>query len=115
MTEPIHKNKKFMSLFYDKCRTLVDNFSDEEIGQIMRAAIHYELTGEKPDINDRLIQVTVTGLYTDIDLSTAAADKRSKINRENRLGKRKPIICDDPEDDPDFEDIVRGTYKLRNR
>ena len=30
------------------------NFNDEEIGQIMRAAIQYELSGEKPELEDSL-------------------------------------------------------------
>ena len=89
MIEPVHKNKKFLSLFYDKCRNLIENFNDEEIGQIIRAAITYELTGSKPEISDRLILVTVNPIYHDIDMSTEAADKNSKRQSDRARKPRK--------------------------
>lgn len=126
MKEPIHKNKKFLSLFYDKCENLVDNFTDEEIGKIVRAAITYEFTGEKPEIDDRLILVTVNPIYNDIDMSSAAADKNSKRQSERaRLrGKKKKglyganIVSDkDPEDmtQEEMDDEIDRLFPLTNK
>lgn len=112
MIERIHKNKKYLSLFYDKCDTLIENYSDEEIGAIMRAAITYELTGEKKAMSERVLQVTVNSIFNDIDLSTANADKKSETNSRNRRGKTKSNpYFENPEEDPDFESVVNGTYK----
>lgn len=126
MKEPIHKNKKFLSLFYDKCENLVKNFSDEEIGAILRAAITYELTGEKPEIEDRLILVTVNPIYNDIDMSTEAADKNSKRQSDRAKGKGKKkrglyganIVSDrDPEEmtEAEIDDEIDRLFPLSNR
>lgn len=110
MTEPIHRNKKFMALFYDKCQNLVENFSDEEIGAVVRAAIHYEFTGEKPEIEDRLILVTVNPIYNDIDMSTEKADENSKKQSDRAKGrgkKKKGLYGANLVSDKDAEDMTQ--------
>lgn len=110
MIEPIHKNKKWLSLFYDKCINLIENFSDEEIGAIMRSAITYELTGEKADIQDRLITVTVNPIYNDIDMSTRLADENSRrqSERAKKPRKKKGVYGAEMVSDKDAEDMTQA-------
>lgn len=80
--ERIHRNKKFLSLFYDTAELLIENFNDEELGEIIRAAIVYEFTGEKTELSDRVLQVQLSNICKEIDLSTKAADERSQKQRK---------------------------------
>ena len=113
MTEPIHRNKKFMALFYDKCENLYDNFTNEEVGEIVKAAIHYEFTGEQPEIEDRLIRVTLKPIYNDIDMSTKKADDNSKKQSDRAKGRGKKkhgiyganLVSDKDADDMTQEEI----------
>lgn len=87
MKERLHKNKKYLSLFYDKLDSLLENFSDEEIGIIIRAAALYELEGKKTTMEDRALQIAVSGIYTDIDISTKKANEFSQQQREKAKGR----------------------------
>ena len=83
MRERIHKNKKYLSLFYDTAELLIDNFADDaELGAIIRAAIIYELTGEKAELSDRALQIQLNNLCKEIDLSSKAADEKSDKQRK---------------------------------
>lgn len=92
MSDRIHRNKKYMAIFYDRCEQLDRSFTDAEIGEIVRGAIRYELKGEKPEIADRALSVMCSTLCADIDIMTAKADKwsatQSKRVKEGRWGKR---------------------------
>ena len=87
MRDRIHKNKKFMSLFYDSAESLIDNFTDAEVGEIMRSAIEYELTGEKRQLSDRALQIMLNTLCKEIDLSSAKADQNSAKQRERACSR----------------------------
>ena len=82
--KPIHGNKKYLALFYDKCELLIEEqFTPAEIGEIVIAAIKYELYEEDTHFEDRYLRMAYKGIRTDIDISTAKADKRSISNRKN--------------------------------
>lgn len=81
----IHSNKKYMALFYDKCRTLDEEFEDAEIGAIIRASIRYELYGDKPELSDRALAIQCRAICDSIDVMTQRANNISKINREKAL------------------------------
>lgn len=82
-SQPKHPNKKFIAIFYDKCQTLIDDFTDEEVGQLIKAAIAYDIGGESPDFSDRAMRVHFAAIKKDIDLTTQKADKLSVANRNN--------------------------------
>lgn len=81
----IHSNKKYMALFYDKCRTLDEEFEDAEIGAIIRASIRYELYGDRPELSDRALAIQCRAICDSIDVMTQRANKLSDINRDKAL------------------------------
>ena len=87
MSSTIHPNKKYLTLFYDKCETLIENFTDEEIGKIIKAAIAYDMNGIESEFDDRALKVQFSAIRKDIDLTTEKANKRSESNRAN-INKR---------------------------
>lgn len=110
MGERIHKNKKFLSLFYDSAESLIDNFNDSELGEIMRAAIEYEFTGEKKQLSDRALQIQLNSICKEIDLSTAKADENSKKQSDRAKGRwskqQKDVSEMTPEEmDADIEEM----------
>ena len=82
--EIAHNNKKYLALFYDKCRQLTEeDFSPAEIGEIITAAIKYELYGEDTTLSDRSMRLVYKNIKTDIDISTEKANKRSAAGQRN--------------------------------
>lgn len=83
----IHTNKKYLALMYDKCESLDDEFTDEEIGRIIRASIRYELWGEQPEEMERALSVQFRGISKDIDVMTDKANVYSEAQRQKALAK----------------------------
>lgn len=81
----IHSNKKYMALFYDKCRTLDEEFEDAEIGAIIRASIRYELYGDKPNLSDRALAIQCRAICDSIDVMTQRANRTSELNRAKAM------------------------------
>ena len=81
MKQRIHDNKKYLAIFYDRCDTLTSQYTDAEIGKIIRAAIQYELYGERTELDDRALNVMLCTLFTDSDIMTEKANDRSKKNK----------------------------------
>lgn len=86
---PKHGNKQFIPLFYDKCKLLDEQYTDSEIGQIVRAAIRYDLRNEIPSFDDRAILVAFSTIQMDIDLATEKANKKSEIYRRNAQSRNR--------------------------
>ena len=64
---------------YLKC---VDRLTDEEVGRLFRALIHYSATGERQDIGLRAA-IAFDFIAEDIDRSKAAYSAKCTRNREN--------------------------------
>ena len=84
--QPIHANKKYIALFYDKCEMLLDKFSDEEAGKILKAVMNYELYGIEPAETDRTLDIFITAMCHECDLtikkfSDKSAKAKAAINK----------------------------------
>ena len=77
-------NKKSFQLFYDNIEPVIENFSDEEIGKIIRAVATYEMYGEITEFEDRAL-----------DRNMEKYLKRCAQNRENRNGKGNEPSAED--------------------
>lgn len=86
-------NKKGIYLFYKTIIDILEDNSDEEVGNLIRAAAMYELYGELPNYTDRYMISQFKRLKCDIDLSMNKWDSKSQQNAENgkKGGKGKAL------------------------
>lgn len=106
-SQPKHPNKKYIAIFYDKCETLFEDFTNEEAGQIIKAAIAYDIGGHVPEFEDRAMRVYFAGIKKDIDLTTDKANKRSETNRQNVKNRWKDKPAEEMTEEEIDNDIAR--------
>ena len=64
--------------------------SDEEAGIVFKAILQYNLTGEKPHSDNRIVDVVLTGLITQIDHNTQKYEQiREKRSEAGKKGNEK--------------------------
>ena len=82
--------------------------SDEEAGIVFKAILQYNLTGEKPHSDNRIVDVVLTGLITQIDHNTQKyeqiREKRSEAGKkgnEKRWHQTTPSTSEKNNDNPE--------------
>ena len=80
-------NKKSFQLFYDNIEPVIENFSDEEIGKIIRAVATYEMYGEITEFEDRALQISYNQIKGSLDRNMEKFQEMCERNRGNRNGK----------------------------
>lgn len=113
------KNSFLMYLDYEEQFNLL---TDKQIGQLMRAVIKYEKTGEEPEISDGMVKMSFSFIKTQLDRDREKYTVQCKKNKENarkrwnaknataydgiRIDAKYADNEDDDEDDNDNEDVV---------
>ena len=75
------REKKTMMLFYDWLE-LFEELDDAEVGNLIRAIIKYDLTGEEPNYEDRSMRVVFKAMKNATDLSNDKYDAVGNARRE---------------------------------
>ena len=88
-------NKKSFQLFYDNIEPVIENFSDEEIGKIIRAVATYEMYGEITEFEDRALQISYNQIKGSLDRNMGKFLERCEQNRKNRNGKGNEPSAED--------------------
>lgn len=57
--------------------------SDEELGQLLRAIIRYDMDGEVPSFDNRAVQMAFSFIKTNLDIDREKYAERCKTNRRN--------------------------------
>lgn len=86
------QNKKTLLLYLDYADKFAD-LTDTQFGQLIRAAIAYQKTGETPKINDTLVKFAFSIVKVNIDENNVKYAEVSEARREavlKRWEKEKP-------------------------
>ena len=83
-------DKNSMVFFYNWIE-LFEELSDAEVGQLVRAAVQYDQTGEDPDLPDKSLRIVFKAMKNSINISNEkyrqTCEKRKKAI-EKRWGKK---------------------------
>lgn len=85
------REKKTMMLFYDWLE-LFEELDDAEVGNLIRAIIKYDLTGEEPNYEDRSMRVVFKAMKNATDLSNNKYEAVGNARREaaSKRWKKEP-------------------------
>ena len=88
MTEYRDTTKKSFQLFYDAVESMLENFSDEEVGMLFRAIASYEMYGEIPAFEDRAMQMTFNQFRSALDRNMESFKATCERNKGNASRSR---------------------------
>lgn len=86
------KDDKRTVLLYAEIEDQLQDFSDEEAGQVFKALLTYANTGVEPDFKDRAVRCLFRNIKSSIDRTDEAYEQRCETNRriaEERERKRR--------------------------
>ncbi len=90
------KKKRAFQLYYDDVKSLLDNFSPEEIGEIFTAVARFEMYGEEAKLSDRACNLKYADIVSALKRNNekyleACEKKRAGANERWRREKEKEV------------------------
>ena len=83
MSQYREPRKKSFKLYYDGVESMLEMFSDEEVGALFRAISSYEMYGEIPTFQDRAMQMTFNQFKSTLDRNMESFITTCERNRGN--------------------------------
>ena len=99
-------------LYYD-LREQAAELSNEELGELLRAVLDYEIDRALPEFENPMLTMAFKFLKIQLDKNRQRYAQRCEQNRKNRKGKNKlPDNDSDELEPPPEEDYYQGGVKM---
>ena len=99
------KEKPGMMIYFDLWLSLFDDYSPEEIGLLLQAAIAYATTGEITEFEDRAMKTAFRAVRRNVDLDSLRYDKAIAQRRYAAYCRQHGYDKSDP-NKPSFDDFT---------